>query len=361
MDNMEPIVSIDKEEESFSQSLGNFLAGELNPMYIIDDMWKGLKKYFGFVFIIITLTACALFFVMRHNYRPQYQAYRSFYIYTRTAYGYSNSYYNKTAAKQMSSTFPYILTSGALQKIIMEELGYTGSLPGKITAESLGGNAVFTIRVTAEDPEVAYNILDSAVKNYPQVAEYIIGETKLEEIDDSGIPVKVINPPNYRKAVLMGILLGMVLSVMFLFFYAITRRNVRGERDLRMHLSIPYLGGIPHINVMRRTKTTGFLLLDSKEVNSAFGECMRSIRTKFLRETEGKKVQKIIITSASVAEGKTTCSVNLAISLARHGERVILIDGDLRNPSIAKAMGMENTLIGTVDVLTGRISARDAL
>ena len=96
----------------------------------------------------------------------------------------------------MSSTFPYILTSGALQKIIMEELGYTGSLPGKITAESLGENAVFTIRVTARDPEVAYNILDSAVKNYPQVAEYIIGETKLEEIDDSGIPVKVINPPN---------------------------------------------------------------------------------------------------------------------------------------------------------------------
>ena len=72
MDNMEPIVSIDKEEESFSQSLGNFLAGELNPRYIIDDMWKGLKKYFGFVFIIITLTACALFFVMRHNYKPQY-------------------------------------------------------------------------------------------------------------------------------------------------------------------------------------------------------------------------------------------------------------------------------------------------
>lgn len=131
MDNTKQNFSIDKDEKSLSQSLGDFLSGELNPMYIIDDMWKGMKKYFGLFLIIITLSACVLFFVARHSYKPQYQAFRSFYVNTRTAYGYNASYYNKTAAKQMSVTFPYLLTSGALKRIIMEELGYTRSLPGK--------------------------------------------------------------------------------------------------------------------------------------------------------------------------------------------------------------------------------------
>ena len=130
MDNTKPLTSTDEERKGLGQSLGDYFSGELNFMYIIDDMWKGLKKYFGFLCIIVTLAACVSFLVTRHNYKPEYRAFRSFYVHTRTAYGYTTSYYNKTAAKQLSLTFPYLLTSGALQRIVMEELGYTGSLPG---------------------------------------------------------------------------------------------------------------------------------------------------------------------------------------------------------------------------------------
>jgi hypothetical protein len=92
-------------------------------MYIIDDMWRGLKKYFWVIPILMLLCSVGSYFVTKASFTPRYQAYSSFAVNTRTAYGYTSTYYNKAVTTQMAKTFPYILTSGTLQNLVKEDLG----------------------------------------------------------------------------------------------------------------------------------------------------------------------------------------------------------------------------------------------
>lgn len=135
------------------------------------------------------------------------QAYSSFVVETKTAYGYNQSYSDETTAGQLSKTFPYILTSGALSDIVAESLG-VDSIPASISAEAIQDTSIFTINVTASDPQIAYDVLQAVIKYYPQVAEYIIGDTQLTLMDESGIPEKPQNPQNFTGAVAKGVARG---------------------------------------------------------------------------------------------------------------------------------------------------------
>ena len=68
-----------------------------------------------------------------------------------------------------------------------ESLG-VDSIPASISAEAIQDTSIFTINVTASDPQIAYDVLQAVIQYYPQVAEYIIGDTQLTLMDESGIP-----------------------------------------------------------------------------------------------------------------------------------------------------------------------------
>lgn len=88
-------------------------------------------------------------------------------------------------------------------------------------------------------------MLQAVIQYYPQVAEYIIGDTQLTLMDESGIPEKPQNPQNFTGAVAKGVAAGAVVSIFLLFVYASTRKTVRREEDLKNYLSIAYLGSVP--------------------------------------------------------------------------------------------------------------------
>ena len=336
----------------------------IDLMYVIDDMWKGFKRFFWLMPIIILIFAGGFFTIEKIRYRSTYEAFTSFAINTRTAYGYTSTYYNKAVAKQLSKTFPYILTSGALQEVVREDLD-VDNLNGTISASALEDSSVFTISVTSTSPQGAYDILQSVINNYPRVAEYIIGETQLEIIDESGIPTRPVKNARYRRAVVLGGTVGVLVCLFLLAVYAATRHTVRGDEDLKNNLSLPYLGAIPHIKTKVRSRNRGTtVLMDNKESPAALGECLRTIRTRFIREADAIGAKTVLITSASEGEGKTSVAINLAISLSRQDIRVILVDADLRHPSVAKEMGLdvaETNRMGTAEVLQGKISVKEAL
>ena len=130
-----------------------------------------------------------------------------------------------------------------------------------------------------------------------------------------------------------------MVSMALLFLYAVTRNTVRREEDLKSRLSINSLGSIPRIRQKKRSNEKAkSLLIDKKNQAAVLGESFRAVRTKILKETEKSKMQYLMITSAAASEGKTTFAMNMAIALASKGKKVILIDLDLRNPSVAPGM-----------------------
>lgn len=225
--------------------------GFMNFAVILDDMWRGMKKFY-WIFLVIISAAATLFYVQaRRSYTPSYQAYASFVVNVASAYNYDNTYYNETTAEQMSKTFPYILTSGALNQVVAESLDMS-YVPATITAEAMENTALFTIRVTAGDPQIAYDVLQAVIENYPSVAEYIIGDTQLTMMDESGVPKEAMNPPDYISGAFRGMAAGAAASIAILAVYALTRNTVRREEDLKKHLSITSLGTIPKVQLKKR-------------------------------------------------------------------------------------------------------------
>lgn len=335
-------------------------SGILYLTTILDDMWRGFKKFFPLCLILIAAGSAGFYVRAQRSYSPSYQAYSSFVVDTKTAYVYNQEYSNKTTAGQLSKTFPYILTSGALADIVADSLDMD-TIPASITAESISDTAIFTINVTASDPNTAYDVLQAVIKYYPRVAEYIIGNTQLTQMDESGIPDSPVNPPQFQQEAVKGGVAGLALSAVFLFFYSITRRTVRREEDLKAHLSIPYLGSVPKARGKRRKESGKTILLDKSGNNVALHESFRTIRTRTVKKSELDGVRSILVTSAATGEGKTTVAANLAISLAKKGKRVILVDGDLRNPSITKAMGLIPKEHGVVNVLEQNAELKDVI
>ena len=74
----------------------------------------------------------------------------------------------------MAKSFPYILKSGAFKEVLAQDLGLQ-SVPGTIEAEVMENTNLFTLKVTANNPKMAEKILKAVVKNYPSVAEFVIG------------------------------------------------------------------------------------------------------------------------------------------------------------------------------------------
>ena len=121
---------------------------------------------------------------------------------------------------------------------------------------------------------------------------------------------------------------------------------------------------MPHVRLKARSRRgEKTILMDDPELPSALGECLRTIRTRFIREADEINARRILVTSSVEGEGKTSVAVNLAISLSRQDIKVILVDADLRNPSVAKQMGLDKAgyQYGTVDVLMGEVQPMDAL
>ena len=93
---------------------------------------------------------------------------------------------------------------------------------------------------------------------------------------------------------------------------------------------------------------------------SQFAEAFRALRTSLLLSIAGREPQTILLTSATPSEGKTTASLNLAAVLAQRDVRVLLIDADLRRPTVHHRFGL-NGKVGLTSVLTGSLSLREAI
>lgn len=333
----------------------------LDITMIIDDMWRGFKRYLYLIILVISLAASVFYVKADISYKPVYEAYSTFVVNTRNAVGYSENYYNKATAEQMSKTFPYIVTSGVLKQVVAEDLGME-SISSDISAEAMEETALFTIKVKDADPKLAYAVLQSVIKNYPIVSEYIIGDTQLVLMDTSDVPTDPVNPPEFKQTAFKGMLIAAVFCLALLFLYAMNKKTVRRAEDLKERLSIPYLGSVPMIRVKKRGKTSFQpVLMDKKSYARALGETFRTIRTRILKELKGIDTNKILITSAAECEGKSTVTANLGISLAKKGKRVIIIDCDMRNPSMYEVLGIEAPQNGLQEVLDAKLGLEEAL
>ena len=189
-------------------------------------------------------------------------------------------------------------------------------------------------------------------------------------VDTARLPT-VPSEPNLPRNVAFALALGVTTGVGLAFLLEGMDNTVRTPEQAQAISALPSLGMIP----LGSRSSTEFpsrqrlSLAASKEAvelvtqsrpKSQMAESYRSLRTSLLLTSVGRPPKVILVTSALPQEGKTTTSINLAIVLAQKGTRVLLIDSDLRRPSIHKTLGM-GPRSGLSNVLTGNIELEQAI
>ncbi len=310
---------------------------KIDLMDFMLDVVQGIRRLWWLVLALTVIFAVQAYFSTTTTYQPKYVASATMAV--RTVGTSSASYINTQSAKQMEEVFPYILTSGVLEDVVAEDLGLD-YVPGTIKAKADEGTNLFTLSVSSDDPQMAYNILKSVMENYPKVARFVLGETKLDVLDETGIPSDMQRATVIRGSYRRGALKGVVIGLMIMAVYILTRKTVKSRKELKKKVNLEDYGSIPFIMQKKRKKETflSSVSLMNERVPQAYLEAVRKLRIKVMKEMERKGHQTLLITSSVPGEGKSTLAVNLAIAIAKQGKRVILVDGDVRNPSVSTCM-----------------------
>lgn len=316
------------------------------------DFGHAIKKLWWVVIALTIVFSAYNFFSVSRHYVPNYVASVTCSVSSMTG----------SSASDMAEVFPYILTSGVLEEVIKEDLG-VDVLPGTMDVQAEEGTGLLTISVSGGDPQAVYDMLTSVMENYPEVAKFVVGETNLIVLDETGVPSDTGRETVIRGSYKRGAAKGAMLGLVIVLIYALTRRTVKSRKELRMKLNLTDYGSIPFVREKKRKKKTfnNTLSLMNKRLSQGYVEALRKIRIKVLNTMEENEYKTLLVTSSVPGEGKTTVAVNLAISMAKQGKKVILVDCDLRNPSVNKVMGDKGKYPGLGRVLDKKVPLRDAL
>jgi polysaccharide biosynthesis transport protein len=179
--------------------------------------------------------------------------------------------------------------------------------------------------------------------------------SNIRVVDRAEVPRSPASP-NVRSNIILATLGGLFLAVGLAFFFEYLDNRIKSPEQIKSQLGLAYLGMIPSID----TKALPGAPLVSNAVPPHFSEAIRSIRTNVLFSSAEPGSKSLVVTSTGPGEGKTVVSANLAISLAAAGQRVLLIDGDMRRPKIHEFFRLRSEP-GLSNVLVGDGKASDAV
>jgi polysaccharide biosynthesis transport protein len=215
----------------------------------------------------------------------------------------------------------------------------------KIEFQQLGAKSV---EYTALDRAATANrlLLDNLEQRSRQVSlARDVPTASMRMLDPAQVPDVPILPREQRN-LLLAIIGAAFFAFTVVFLRELLHTRMTSPDDVKRHLRIPVLGVTPQLDSI---DSRASMLLDATPPR--FVELLYGLRTNLVLAPELATARALLVTSAESGEGKTMAAANLAVSLARLGQHVLLIDADLRNPRMHEMFGVERKP-GLADLMT---------
>lgn len=310
-----------------------FRLDEISILCIIRDLLKNIW--------VILLAAAAGWFavtgVMSFLYVPEFTAQATMAVSARVD---SNAYSSLSLTNQMAGVFSEVFDSNVLKEKIAEELG-EDSINETIQATVIEETNLITLQVTSENPRRAYQVIQSAIRNYDEVSDYLFSNAMLRIVQEPSVPYAPSNAMNSSRYQKLAILAGtagsggLVVLLSILRFTVKTREGAKRNLDGRILELIPYERKNKTVRGALR-KLNKSILISSRLVSMPFGEAVRKAATRIDHHMRRRDQKVLMVTSVAENEGKSSVAANLALALAEKGRRVMLIDVDLKKPALYK-------------------------
>ncbi len=236
------------------------------------------------------------------------------------------------------------------------------SLSGELEAQKAGALALnrkgIEYGVLRRDAESNKQIYDALLQRARETG--ISGELKASNVrivDEAEVPRYPIRP-NKSRGLLLGFLGGLVAGVGLAFFMDYIDNRLKNPDEVKHYLGVAFLGLVPALR--ESDLEAGEPPLLTSQVTQGFAEAIRRVRTAVQFSTAEEGCRLVLVTSSQPTEGKSLMAANLAISLSQTGQRVLLIDADMRKPRQHELMKVKQTP-GFSDLLVGKAKANDAM
>ena len=325
---------------------------QIDLVSFLSRLGAALARLWILALAIVVLCTGTTYSRERRSFRPRYQCSAIFSVvsnYSNNSTLFSSSYYyDSIAAQSIASTFPHLLNTEFMQDLIAGQLE-DGVIRGSISASAIANTNMVEIAVTSATPEDAYQVLQAVLAAYPRAAVYMVDNPVLYIREAPTLPTEPINTFSPTHAAAKGAMIGFVLAVGIAAIYALLTSSVRSTDELRRLVALPVWATCPLVTAKRRQSSKRSFV--SGADSPALAEALRSLRVKIRKHLEQHDGKVIMLTSTVSAEGKSTLCVNLAQSLASEGHRVMLLDADLRNQSVARLLGGNENTPGLMELL----------
>ena len=240
--------------------------------------------------------------------------------------------------------------------------------------------AAINYHIIQQEIETNKGLLDGLLQRAKENDVILAGTPNNLHVTDYAIPPRGPIGPNRLQGILLAFIFSLGLGVCLAVMLEYLDDSVRSTEDVSKFLRLPTLATIPSLknSVASRRKllAPGMSLLKTRNGNgnrkvnpallldldqrSPIAEAYRHLRTSMLLSSPGHAPKVLVVTSCVPAEGKSTTAINLAVSLAQTGANVLIIDADMRRPTIHASFGIENRR-GLCNILANEMSEAETL
>lgn len=292
---------------------------EMDLFVLLGDLLCQVRRTAVLGGLLVGLCALMLTGYRSVCYGPVYEAVASFAVQAVGVPSQSTEGYSPAAAAQLRKTILAIVNDDLLRERALDTQE-TGQGADTVISAGAEGN-VITVTVRDSEPQRSEAVLDSVLTQLPEIAQYVVGPIRLMVLEESGIPTEPAEPFRIGRSLLQGAAAGAVIWALLAGLLALRWNPVHDPEELSCLLDCDCLGCIP--------EKTG---------------SMEAVR-QLVPRLEKRMVErgKILLVSAAVSgEGKNQVCVKLAEFIARTGKRVLIIDCDLRTPSVAEKLDLDS-------------------
>lgn len=264
------------------------------------------------------------------------------------------------ASAIIANNFKYLIQTGndfitKVQDTVETTTGHEYDkemLRGLISVEVVADSTLIKVTVNSGDIDLTYAVATAIQSIYPDIAREVFPNADIS-IADNATKAKLSGDSSTLIYTAAGFLLGAALAVLIVLITAKIQNKLLGVDDIKNNFNMNIIATVSDIKNKKKTDRNRLLVTD-KNVGLPFIETFKLIRTKIENVKLKKGHSVFALTSSTESEGKTTCSVNTALSLAKSGKSVLLIDADLRKPAVCKTLGISlEGEKGVYDIVTG--------
>ena len=323
----------------------------------LKDFLSYLRKFIPAMIVVVAIAIIGAYFYDTQAKTPMYTTYTKILLTQNNEDQNSSTTLNDISVNQkLASTYSEIVKSRLVLQQVIDRLWLdynVDQLSKNITVTNVDDTQVLKISVTDSDPERAQLIANTTTEIFAREITNITGLDNVKPYESAEAPSAPSNNTLTRDVIIAAIIgIFGVLAIAFIIFYF--DDTVKYSEDLEKKVGLPIVGKILKSDVKQKKNQVSELYVD-KYPKSGVSESIKSLRTNLQFSSVDEDIKTLLITSSIPGEGKSFVATNLAISFAQNGDRVLIIDSDMRKGRLHRIFKVPNVL-GYSNLMTDKIT-----